>query len=86
MSVDQKGIAELVFATQNDSGRLWRFSKGTVTGNRLTFAPNYGRPDRVIDWSDANSGTIGSLAGDNRKNEGHGNNAVRSTRFTRLDG
>lgn len=86
MSVDQQGIAELVFATQNDSGRLWRFSKGTVTGNRLTFAPNYGRPDRVVDWSDANSGTIGSLAGDNRKNEGHGNNAVRSVRFTRLDG
>ena len=86
LSIDEQGITQLIFAVQNDAGRLWRFSTGTVTGNRLTFAPYYGRPARLVDWSDANSGSVGSLAGDNQNRVGQSANVVRTARFKRLDG
>ncbi|HTR86681.1 MAG TPA: caspase family protein [Reyranella sp.] len=85
MSVDEQGSAQMITSVQNEMGRIWRFTTGTVAGSRLTFTANYGRPDRLIDWSDANSGSVGSLVGDNYQ-KATGRNLVKSIRFTRLDG
>jgi hypothetical protein len=86
LSVDEQGTAQIIISVQNDSGRLWRFVTGSASGNRLSFVPNWGRPAYHVDWSDANSGTVGSLAADNAKNTAAARNTVRSLRFTRLDG
>jgi hypothetical protein len=86
VSVDDQGTAQLILAVQNDAGRLWRFATGSVSGNRLTFVPNYGRPSFIVDWSNANSGSVGTLQGGNAKYAAPGNTAIRVVRFTRLDG
>jgi hypothetical protein len=86
VSVDDQGTAQLVLAVQNDAGRLWRFATGSISGNRLTFVPNYGRPSFLVDWSDANSGTVGAVQDNNARKSTPGNNSVRIVRFTRLDG
>lgn len=87
LSVDDQGTAQMIIALQNETGRLWRFVTGSISGNRLTFVPNYGRPSYLVDWSDGNSGSVGSLLGDNNRQAGTaGKNSVKSMRFTRLDG
>jgi len=85
MSVDDSGAAQIVVAVQNDTGPFWRFVNGIANGKRLTFQTNYGRPDRMVDWNDANSGSVASLAGDNMR-ANSGPRTVRNVRFTRLDG
>jgi hypothetical protein len=86
VSADDQGTAQLILAVQNDAGRLWRFSTGSISGSRLTFVANYGRPSFLIDWSDDNSGTVGALQGDNARNGAAGNKSAKVVRFTRLDG
>ena len=83
VSIRSEGRARLIASIQNDAGHIWRFINGTVSGNRLTFQPTYGRPNYLVDWSDANSGSVAALI-DNRK--GTGGSAARNVPFTRLDG
>jgi hypothetical protein len=83
LSVDDQGLAQLVGVVDNDVGRHWRFLSGQVSGNRLSFQPAFGKPTYMIDWSDANSGSVAQVALDGGKGAGRG---TYNTKFKRLDG
>jgi len=82
LSADEAGTAQLIISVQNDSGHIWRFVTGTIKNNRLNFQPAASRPNFLLDWSDANSGSVATV-NDSRKGVA---STVRSVRFTRLDG
>ena len=79
LSADEAGAAQLITCVRNETGHNWRFVTGTIKNNRLTFQPTVNRPNYILDWSDANSGSVAAL----KENQ---TNSFRSVRFTRLDG
>jgi hypothetical protein len=82
LSVDDQGTAQLVVVVQNDAGKLWRFITAQISGNRLSFRPSYGRPEFVLDWRDANYGSVAQLRDSSRP----GGPSMTNVRFSRLDG
>jgi hypothetical protein len=83
LSADAAGSAQLVMSVQNDIGHNWRFVTGSISNNRLTFQPAPQRPNYLLDWSDANSGSVAALADYSTTGRG---GSVRNVRFSRLDG
>ncbi len=80
LSVEEQQSAQIIIAARNENGSFWRVVNGTISGDRLDFEPNYGRPHYLLNWSDANSGGVSQL------HNGVGNVPNFSARFTRLDG
>ena len=82
MSVEEKGVAELIVAGKGFSGAFWRFTRAPLSGNRLEFALGTDGFHRIqLDWSDANSGGVYNIEERPGRPASHS-----STRFTRLDG
>jgi hypothetical protein len=83
LSIEDSGRAELLLATHNDAGSLWRCTTATAAGSRLDFEANYGRPHFILDWRDANSGSVSAMR---TERPGPSANPFSSAKFTRLDG
>lgn len=81
LSTEATGTAQLIVSAQSDEGHTWRFITGSISNNRLTFQVDANRPNLLLDWNGANSGSVAALLDNSSYGTG-----IRNVRFSRLDG
>lgn len=84
MSVEEQQTAEIIYSGKSRSGFGWSFRTAALSGRRLEFTPNYQGPRWILDWSDANSGSLSLMI--EQGNKGKQGRAAINTSFSRLDG
>ena len=80
VSADEQGTAELILTVSAGAGVFWRFITGKVSGDRLEYEPYYERPKFILDWRDANSGSVAQMSTQEIRSNG-----MSTMPFTRLD-
>lgn len=80
MAVDESKTAQIILSGRNERGPWWRFSAGTVSGDRLEYNPHSKSSRFIFDWRGANAGSVGIIC------DRCTNTRPFSTDFTRLDG
>lgn len=84
MSVEEQQTAEIIYSGKGQGGFGWSFRTATLAGKRLEFTPNYKGPRWILDWSDANSGSLSLML--EQGNKARQGRAAINTSFSRLDG
>ena len=92
MSVEEQQTAEVIQSIKGrfnpktqkiESGSIWRFVTGRISGDKLEYVPRDGSPRYMFEWRDANSGSFGLM---NDQQVGAKGGLGYSAHFTRLDG